>query len=413
MKELLHSTYHKHQLNTYRGIIAEKDSADLFVLDTVGDAQIERTYRRKHKPLKADEILAQRSAVAPVSIRKRLGGKTTDGVLEPLSKRQRLGYVSHKELMRLRNIADGRQEQAIEVTGSTYDPWDEKSDIKAKVIDPKYSFLPTTQKKVAPKTLKEKPISLAASGKAVPAVTKPAGGYSYNPHLPEYLDRLEAAEAAELLAETKRQETAEKERILAEASARSAREAEEAEKRAELSEWEEDESAWEGIESDGEGFKLNAKRPERKTQVQRNRIKRRKEEERKKKMASDIKKKEEQASHIKKIAKSLKLRDQVKAQALLEKEEAATSDSENGEDIEVRRRRLGKIQLPERNLELVLPDELQESLRLLKPEGNALKDRYRSVLLRGLVEGRRPISFKKQKKRKMTEKWTHKDFMLH
>jgi len=35
---------------------------------------------------------------------------------------------------------------------------------------------------------------------------------------------------------------------------------------------------------------LTAKRPERKTQAQRNRIKRRKEEERKAKMAADIKK---------------------------------------------------------------------------------------------------------------------------
>jgi len=66
-----------------------------------------------------------------------------------------------------------------------------------------------------------------------------------------------------------------------------------------------------------------------------------------------------------------------------------------------------------KDLELVLPDELQESLRLLKPEGNLLKDRYRSLLVRGKVESRRPISFAKKANRKATEKWTHKDFMLH
>ncbi|KAB8298122.1 hypothetical protein EYC80_001880 [Monilinia laxa] len=81
--------------------------------------------------------------------------------------------------------------------------------------------------------------------------------------------------------------------------------------------------------------------------------------------------------------------------------------------MELRRRKLGKISLPERDLELVLPDELQESLRLLKPEGNLLKDRYRNMLVRGKVESRRPISFAKKAKRKATEKWTHKDFMLH
>jgi nucleolar protein 53 len=98
------------------------------------------------------------------------------------------------------------------------------------------------------------------------------------------------------------------------------------------------------------------------------------------------------------------------------RQSAAVKDDDSnseGDDLELRRRKLGKIPLPEKDLELVLPDELQESLRLLKPEGNLLKDRYRSLLVRGKVESRRPISFAKKAKRKATEKWTHKDFMLH
>jgi len=167
-------------------------------------------------------------------------------------------------------------------------------------------------------------------------------------------------------------------------------------------------SAWEGIESGTEDVRLAAKRPERKTQAQRNRIKRRKEEERRAKMAADIKKKNEQASQIKKIAKAVAAREHSRALLL------ATNDdsSSEGDDLELRRRKLGKIMLPEKDLELVLPDELQESLRLLKPEGNLLKDRYRSLLVRGKVESRRPISFAKKAKRKATEKWTHKDFVL-
>lgn len=398
-------------LTCCRGVIAEKASDDLFIIDTEGDARVAKESRKKHKLLKADEIIAQRSAVAPVSMRKRPGCGTTDGVLEPGSKRLRTNYVTHKELTRLRNIADGRQEQSIAVTDSTYDPWDEKSDALAKLEDPRFTFLPKSREKVAPKTLNEKPVSLAASGKSIPAVPKPSGGYSYNPDVEEYVERYTAAHEAEAIAEQKRQKILEKERALAEAAAKSAREAEEAERRAELSEWEEDESAWEGF-SDGEQFKLSAKRPERKTQAQRNKIKRRKEEERRSEMAANIKKKEEQASHIKKIAKEIKTRDAAKALALMRKEEESDSE-ESGEDVELRRRNLGKIQLPEKNLELVLPDELKESLRLLKPEGNALGERYRRVLLRGMVEARRSTPFKKQARTKTTEKWTHKDFMLH
>jgi nucleolar protein 53 len=126
-------------------------------------------------------------------------------------------------------------------------------------------------------------------------------------------------------------------------------------------------------------------------------------------MAADIKKKNEQAALAKKIAKELSEKEKSRRSAIVNEVES----SSDGDDLELRRRKLGKISLPEKDLELVLPDELQESLRLLKPEGNLLKDRYRNLLVRGKVESRRPISFAKKPKRKATEKWTHKDFMLH
>jgi len=390
-----------------RGVIAEKDSADLFTLDTAGDVSIPKKYLKGFKPLRADEIIAQRSAVPAVSQKKRAGDNTTNGVVQP--KRQRTSYVSHKELIRLRNLADGRQTEAlVEVTEASYDPWDPQKDIEEATPDPRFSFLEKTKKKVAPPTLKHKPISLAASGKDIPAVKKPEGGYSYNPVFTDYEQRLMTEGEKESAAEQKRLAAAEAERVNLEAAAKSAAEAEAAEAKADLSEWEED-SAWEGFESGTEDVKLNAKRPERKTQAQRNRIKRRKEEERKAKMAADIKKKNEQAALAKKIALGLSEKEKVRQSAAVKDDDS----SSEGDDLELRRRKLGKIPLPEKDLELVLPDELQESLRLLKPEGNLLKDRYRSLLVRGKVESRRPISFAKKAKRKATEKWTHKDFMLH
>ncbi|OBT61677.1 hypothetical protein VE03_08401 [Pseudogymnoascus sp. 23342-1-I1] len=392
------------------GIISEKKSDDLFMLDVDGDASIAKKFLKASKPLKADEIIAQRSAVPSVSMRKRPGDKTTNGIAD--SKRQRVSYVSHKELTRLRNIMAGKGTQSVvEVTDPAFDPWSEAADAQALVVDERFTFLPKSQKKVAPTTLRQKPISLAASGKAVPAVSKPAGGYSYNPVYTEYEQRLITAGEKELEAEKKRLATTEAERIKAEASAKSAAEAIAAEARAELSEWDE-ESAWEGLESGAEDTRISAKRPERKTQQQRNKMMRRKEEERKQKMLADNKKRNEQAQHIKKIAKSVEEAEEARALALSVQAENADDESE-GEDLELRRRKLGRLPLPEKELELVLPDELTESLRLLKPEGNALKERYRSLLVRGKVEGRKRISFAKQAKRKTTEKWTHKDFMLH
>jgi nucleolar protein 53 len=390
-----------------RGIIAEKDSDDIFTLDVAGDVAIQKRILKGSKQLKASEIIAQRSAVPAVSMRKRPGEGTTDGLIQP--KRQRTSYVSHKELTRLRKIADGQQGEAlVEITEASFDPWDAQKDVEEAVQDPRFSFLEKARKKKAPSTLKQKPISLAANGKSIPAVKKPEGGYSYNPMFTDYEERLTAEGEKEVAAEKSRMAVVEAERIRLEAAAKSAAEAEAVEARAELSEWEED-SVWEGFESGTEDVRLNAKRPERKTPAQRNKIKKRKEEELKAKMAADIKKKNEQAARIKQIAKEIIVKNKSRALALLQNDDS----SSDGDDLELRRRKLGKIALPEKDLELVLPDELQESLRLLKPEGNLLKERYRNLLVRGKLESRRPISFSKKPRRKATEKWTHKDFMLH
>lgn len=341
-------------------------------------------------------------------MRKRPGDGTATEMSE--AKRKRPSYVSHRELTRLRNIADGRQtESVVTVIEASYDPWDARKDAEEALQDPRFSFLEKAQKKKAPGTLKHKSISLAASGKAIPAVKKPEGGYSYNPVFTDYEERLTTEGEREIAAERKRLAISEADRIKLEASTKSAAEADAAEARAELSEWEED-SAWEGIESGTEDVRLTVKRPERKTQAQRNRIKRRKEEDQKAKMATEIKRKNEQAAQIKKIAKAVAMKEQSRGLVLITSNDDSSSE---GDDLELRRRKLGKISLPEKDLELVLPDELQESLRLLKPEGNLLRERYRNLLVRGKVESRRPISFAKKAKRKATEKWTHKDFMLH
>ena len=68
--------------------------------------------------------------------------------------------------------------------------------------------------------------------------------------------------------------------------------------------------------------------------------------------------------------------------------------------------------LSEPPLELVLPEELQDSLRLLKPEGNLLKDRFRNILVSGKMETRKPIQQPKKKHVSYTEKWSYKDWVL-
>ncbi|KAI0837800.1 P60-like protein [Hypoxylon sp. FL0890] len=386
------------------GVLAERPSDELFVIDTVGDVALPKKFpKHTSKPLKADEIIAARSAVPTPPSRKRPGDKTTDGILP--EKRPRREYVTHKELNRLRRVADGLHETTVEVADASYDPW-------GTVAEPKTQALiedKRNEKKKAPKSFSKKPVSLLASGKTPKAVPKPTGGYSYNPAFNDYEARYTEESNKAIEAERKRQQEEEAERLKKEAAARSAAEAEAAEARAELSEWEED-SEWEGFQSGGEELKVSAKRPERKTKAQRNRIQRRKEEERRKRHEAKTKVRKAQLEEIKRIAKEVSERELERKLAVANIEDSESSADDNDEAL--RRRQLGRLKLPEKDLELVLPDELQDSLRLLKPEGNLLKDRYRSLLIRGRIEARKRIPFKKQAKTKLTEKWTYKDFSI-
>ncbi|KAI0023095.1 ribosome biogenesis protein Nop53/GLTSCR2 [Xylariomycetidae sp. FL0641] len=383
------------------GVIAERPSDELFTLDTVGDASLPKKIpKHTSKPLKVDEIIAARSAVPSVSLRKRPGDNTGDGIVP--SKRPRREYVTQKELSRLRKVADGHHESTVEMTDASFDPWAAGPETEPQGVEDKRDDM-----KKAPKSLSKKPVSLLASGKSIPAVPKPTGGYSYNPDFAEYEARYTAEANKAVEAEKKRLAEEEADRMKAEAAAKSAAEAEAAEARADLSEWEDD-SEWEGFQSGGEELKPSVKRAKRKTQAQRNRIQRRKEEERRLKHEAKTKVRAAQLEEIKQIAQSSRERDQMLALAEAEESDSSTAS----QDEALRRKQLGKLKLPEKDLELVLPDELQDSLRLLKPEGNLLKDRYRSLLVRGRMESRRRIPFRKQPKMKMTEKWAYKDFNI-
>lgn len=373
-----------------------------------GDSKIPKKFpKHAKKVLKADEIIAQRSSVPAVSMRKRPSAKITDGIVP--AKRQRTDWVSHKELARLKKVADGQQESTIEVRDATYDMWDDATAQQRKK-DPSTEFLPEVVQAKAPKSMKQKPLSLLANGKEVPAIQKPTGGYSYNPMFTDYEKRLTEEGTKALEAENEQIAAQEADRLKQEAAARSAAEAEAAEARANLSEWEED-SEWEGFQSGAEDEDRPVKRPQRKTPAQRNRAKRRKEEERLAKHRASMKARRAQEQRIKDIAQEVQDREQSKALVQRQPDSDTDGESEIGEE-KLRRKQLGKFKLPEKDLELVLPDELQESLRLLRPEGNLLKDRYRSMLVRGKVEARRHLPFKRQAKRKATEKWTHKDFVI-
>lgn len=384
------------------GIISEQPASDLFSIDVAGDEDVGRKQKSK-KQLKADEIVAQRSAVPGLEPRKR---KATGPVVGESSgkKTKDSKYISNYELKKLRKAADTTGGVVVEESAA-HDPWGAPSPYKHADLD----FLEEKKPKVAPKTLRQAPVSLAANGKPVPAVRKPEGGKSYNPLVGEWTELLER-EGAEAVAK-------EQARLLAEAEAAAKEERLELERqKVESAEREEVatdyESEWEGIQSEAEEQNYSTKQKRRKTPAERNKIKARKEREQREKWEKKQKETEEQQARIKEIAAEMSAKDRGKKNLALKPVEAHSSDDSDDGVERLKPRRFGKTQMPSAPLEVQLPDELEDSLRRLKPQGNLLTDRYRNMLLNGKVEVRNRLGQQKKPKVERKEKWSYKDWKL-
>jgi nucleolar protein 53 len=318
----------------HRGVIAEKADTDLFVIDNAGDATIAKEYRKKNKPLRADEIIKARSAIPAVDNRKRIAN-VTDGILPPNAKKARGNAVSNRELQRLKGIAYGGNNAPKDVVrrpeSALYDPWAE-----AEVVpeDERFSYLEPVKPVKEPRTLKHVPISLAANGKEIPAISVPQPGKSYNPVFSDW-DKL-------LREEGDKEVEAERERlILAEEELRTLERAAVIDPEV-LSDGEYDDAIAEGNVSGNEGETFSAKRPERKTQAQRNKIKRRKDAERRAKHEANLKTRALQEAEIKKIAKAVEEKELTRARIFELTEAKAKAEVEVGDERNLRRKPLGK-----------------------------------------------------------------------
>ena len=325
-------------MSSHSGVIAEKASDALFALDTTGSSVIQRSYNKVHKPLKVDEILAQRSAIPPLDSRKRSSG-ATDGVIEPGTKRHQTNRVSLKEYERLKAIAHGNQSvKDVIKTGDApdHDPW-AVSHSQEDAPNSKFSYLEEKKPIRAPPTLHEAPVSLAAAKGKVPATPAPKPGTSYNPAFQDWDALLNTEGEKEVEAEKKRLHEAEIEKARLERIAAAEKENEHEDIQTE------DESAWEGFESDYFGAEwLKKARPERKTPAERNKIKRRKETKRREKWERSQKERQKQEKQIGEIVKKLKVEAKAAAQALSKTGEQASEEDTEVDDRVLRRRKFGK-----------------------------------------------------------------------
>lgn len=243
-----------------------------------------------------------------------------------VKKKKTQDWLPYKEVSRLKDVASGVKQAVSKgkggAEGADYDPWSVK-ETPSRLGGDQFSFLEAPEPVKEPKTLKFAPVSLAVTGKAVPAVRVPEGGISYNPRFSDWDELLKREGEKEVEAEKKRlEEAAEADRIKALAAVSDTEE-------------EGDEEEMQETEEEKVG-KTTTKRPERKTQAQRNRIARRKELARKLLAETRMKRQIQDLAFIKKYAKDIDAKHRLRMQKKPEVE-----DDEKNPKL-MRKRKFGK-----------------------------------------------------------------------
>ncbi|KAK9494688.1 ribosome biogenesis protein Nop53/GLTSCR2 [Lipomyces doorenjongii] len=352
-------------------------SDQLFLVDTTAsNAGLKKVGK---KPLKVDEILAQKSAIPALISRKR----GIEGEAAALKKRGKVQGVTYKELGRLLRVAgrtaDGKTSLAnleadSQIIKDIYDAWagSENAKLENKVEKQESRtkkskhllananeirlFETTSYAKMQdpPSTITRPPIAFKESRKAVDV---PVEGKSYNPSLESWQELL-AGETAAL-------EKAEKERL------RQEEQRERIERLRDLLD-ERERLGLDEVDSDEEG---------------------------------------ETSAPVSTVAvkKEDELESSTSAPPMPSTVPDKTTIDLTKPKKNVRKHKLGKYRPMEHPIEVKLSDELTDSLRLIKPEGNLAKDRFISFQERGIIESRVQVMPGRKYKKKVTEKWSYKD----
>lgn len=383
-------------------LLSEVESEDLFIIDEDADEAVERKLVKENgKKLKSAEILENKSKV-PALLGKVSKCKKHD--------KRKIQGVDKKEMVHLLKLAgkvkgydktDERLAKEGIINSDAYDVWnteleDEKKASSVPSVLKESSSISFTAATVVPKTLKEAPIQVSKLD------VLPHGGKSYNPSFENWKSLIEQ--------EYFKEKTKDDQRLIFE----------EYRDRIQylISNYEDNEVEEEEEESDGdnqpeekddsdivltENIKLSINPVTEvniKTKTQRNKEKRLKERRRLENELKEIK------LRIKELEKLPDILQQVQSK------ENKTTHKESKDNRLVRKgkKKLGsRFEVIEGPIEVKLSNELSDSLRKLKPEGNLLYDQMKGLQSKGMIETRR-ISKGKKAKKKITEKWSYKDF---
>nr|XP_046244464.1 ribosome biogenesis protein NOP53 isoform X1 [Scatophagus argus] len=395
----------RHQERTTGGLLSERSDDSLFFLDVGQPKKAEQKEvseavegkKRKGKtsrPLRIDLILQHDSLVPPP--------KDVLAYQQPNAKKLRR-IAQKAEQLAAKGVVPRRQKQLLNrrpvqrtvkkaVTESNNNPDREYYDIwgqESKNTADRW-YLQQTGKKLVkrPERLNEKPSVL-------PAVEVIAPGGSYNPEFLSHQALLQEAHEVEV---KKKKEEDKVERQLAVDRGDTATEETTLREQVEGLVDEENEQEEAAPNEEEEDVAVGAITVvEKKTERQRKREKADKIKEQQRLADRRQTEHRQQLFQLRSIKASIKQQDQktkVRQEQRKAKQEAQKAQP----------RRLGKLKFQAQDLEVQLSDELAGSLRQLKPEGSVVKDRFKSLQKRNLIEPRERAKFKRRHKLKYVEK---------
>lgn len=384
-------------------LISEVESEDLFIIDEDADEGVETKLKKEGKKLKSTEILENKSKVpALLSAKISKIKKKNDKKIQGVDKKEMVHLLKLAGKVKGYDKTDERMAKEGIINSKAYDVWgtDLEHEVKKNTLPnalKENSAISFTEASIIPKTLKEAPIQVKK------LEILPHAGKSYNPSFDNWKHLIEQEYFKEKSKDDQRLIFEEyRDRIQFLISNYEDNEIEEDEEDSEVEEDKEGVSEDENAEVT-EGIKLSINPVTQvniKTKTQRNKEKKYKERTR---LESELK---EIKLRIKELEKLPAILQQI------DEKEVKISDKKNIKDDKFKngKRKLGsRFEVIEGPLEVKLSNELSDSLRKLKPEGNLLYDQMKNFQSKGMIETRRYAQGKKGKK-KVTEKWTYKDF---
>lgn len=372
-------------------IVLGKEVTDDFVIDDTPSSKSGKL----PKKLKTKEILTNKSKIPALTNQRhqKKGENTIQG-------------VKKTDLLRLIQLNGGKfksEDKYVNrlgqdgiVNGSSQDLWDDTdNNEKKKIPDFMKSTAEVTKASVVPKTLKVNPIKITSNELTDKKIH---AGKSYNPSLESWKELINQEYDIEYKRELTRQQIEEHRNKIKELMItlddNMLSDSDDDEDDEDNDKVEEEEQ----LNANGEkDYSLSINKPNKikiKTKTKRNKELKHKERVKLEQEIKDLKKQLKDLSNLDEILEKQAVKDQ----------------SQPNERKRKRREKLFKYSVVETPLEVKLSDELSGNLKNLKPEGNLYYDQMLSLQSSGKIESRVPVNKKRKYTKKITEKWTYKDF---